>query len=76
MTGKRTQAQTTASKSGMTLQTEKFKIAILFKNSPQFFKISFTALHGLEHKIIIQKSEIKNHLLARQKYATSAVRLT
>ncbi len=35
------------------LQTEKFKIAIVFKNSPQFFKISFTALYGLEHKIII-----------------------
>ncbi len=35
------------------LQTENFKIAILFKNSPQFFKISFTALYGLEHKIII-----------------------
>jgi hypothetical protein len=28
-------------------------LAILFKNSPQFFKISFTALHGLGHKIII-----------------------
>jgi hypothetical protein len=52
MTGKRSSTQTTALKSGVTL-TEKFNIAILFSKSPQFFKISFTALHGLEHKIII-----------------------
>ena len=58
------------------LQTEKFKIAILFKKSPQFFKISFTALFGLEHKNNYLKSVIKNHLLTRQKCATSAVRLT
>ena len=41
------------------LQTEKFKIAIIFKKSPQFFKISFTALFGLEHKNNYLKSVIK-----------------